>query len=190
MSQLGHHLLLAGVGCFLILTSCSAVTVKTDYDPTVDFRQYKSYSWYDSEIPNDILRQNPLLRQYVVSAIDTILADKGYQKVPGDGDFVVITHAGIKDREQVDEWTAYDWHATWPGPYGRHAGVSYYEEGTLVVDFVDSQDNRLAWCGMAKGILEQDRNRERRQKYVHAVVRKIMAKFPPEVNAGALQRRQ
>jgi len=35
------------VAVALTLTCCSSISVSSDYDPAVDFSQYKTYSWGD-----------------------------------------------------------------------------------------------------------------------------------------------
>ena len=56
---------------FVFLYSCSSITVKSDYDPNVDFSSYKTYHWVDFENMNDDdLAKNPLLRQRIIAAVD------------------------------------------------------------------------------------------------------------------------
>jgi len=37
---------IAGVG--FLLGACSGISVTTDYDPTVDFTSYATYTWMDT----------------------------------------------------------------------------------------------------------------------------------------------
>ena len=62
----------------------------------------------------------------------------------------------------------------WPAPY-----VSYYREGTLVIDVLDQKNNELAWRGMAQGILKNYDTGKEMQQDIDGAVTKILAEFPP-----------
>lgn len=168
---------------FLIL-SCSSVTVKTDFDPEYDFITFKTYRWANAKElnPNDELSQHPLIQKRVMTAVDKTLAAKGMQKVEsGDADVVVVAHAVSKERMQVARTGGYyhGWYDPWWGPYGGSTHVSYYEEGTLVIDIVSWDSKELAWRGMGTSILKDYSDREDMQKDLDTMVAKIMADYPP-----------
>ena len=79
------------------------------------------------------------------------------------------------------------------GPYGRGWGgagwggvgwtetrVDQYEEGTLVIDFLDASDRRLVWRGTGTRRLSRDLQPERVTKRVNEAVDEILAQFPPK----------
>ena len=85
---------------------CSSVTVKTDYDRDVDFSKFKTYRWAaGTEInPNDELAKRPLVQKRFMRAVDQVLSEKGFAvKDSGDTDFIVLIHAGLKDKMQVTD---------------------------------------------------------------------------------------
>jgi len=166
----------------IIVAGCSSLTVKTDYDQNADFKSLKSYRWAkDSEInPDDELQKNPLVQKRIMAGVDKVLSQKGFSlNETGDVDFVVMVHAGIKEKMQVTDWGNRGWYDPWWGPYGGRVDVSHYEEGTLVVDVVHAADKDLIWRGLGTkviGNVDPDEQEER----AYNLVSQIMKDFPPK----------
>jgi len=174
----------------VFIMSCSSVTVKTDFDPEYDFSTFKTYRWASAKElnPNDELAQHPLIQKRVMAAVDKTLTAKGMQKVEsGDADVVVVAHAESKERMQVTQTGGgyyHPWYNPWWGPYGGSTYVSYYEQGTLVLDIVSWKTKELAWRGMGTSILKDYSDSEEMQKDLDVMVAKIMADYPPARGAG------
>jgi Domain of unknown function (DUF4136) len=177
------------IGVFtLSLISCSSVNYSTDFDPTQDFSKYKTYRFTNSTEadPNDYLTQHPLIKKRVIEAITKSLDAKGFQLITeGDPDFVVNTLAGTQEKMQVTNTGGYGyggWYGGYPG-YGGYGGstyVSYYQEGTLVIDIIDWKEKELSFRGTASGTLSKtEKSPEESQADINEVVTNILAKFPP-----------
>ena len=173
----------------IIIVACSSVTYKHDFDPEYDFTTFKTYRWASAKElnPQDVLQKDPLVYKRVVSAVDKALAEKGLKNIEGDEpDFVVVAHAGSKERMQVTQtgggyYGGYGgWYDPYWGPYGGTTHVSNYEEGTLVIDIVHWEQKELAWRGMGTSILEDIDDPEKVTEYVNRWVAKILAQFPPK----------
>lgn len=170
---------------FVVLTACSTITVRSDYDRSYDFSKYKTYRWsLESELNRrDALKKNPLVEKRVHASIDNDLQAKGYtKKEVGKADFVVVAHAGVKEKMHLDQYGGgyYGWYHPWWGPYGGYSNISYYKEGTLVIDIVDSENKELAWRGTGTDVVKDYKNGEKMQKDIDSAVAEILAKFPPE----------
>jgi hypothetical protein len=168
-----------------LMISCSSVTVKTDYDREYDFATFKTYRWAaDKEInPNDQLAKAPLIYKRVQNAIDKELQAKGMKMVEsGDADLVIVAHAGTKERMQVHNTGGHygGWYDPYWGPYGGTTQVSYYEEGTLVIDLVAWEKKELAWRGMGTAILKDIDDPEAVTEYINNWVAKILKEYPPK----------
>jgi len=183
------------IGFFTILllvtfVGCSSISTTTDYDPTVDFSKYKTYMWFAGEMPaDDELSKYPLVKKRIANSVEKALEAKGYTKGTEDSfDFVVIIHAGTKERVQMN---TYNYGGYGYGRYGRGWGggygggmsttdVNYYDEATVIVDIADADKKELAWRGTATGILGSGKKtQEEAQEDADEVVNKIMADFPP-----------
>jgi hypothetical protein len=94
-------------------------------------------------------------------------------------DFRVGWHAETDSRLEVEDITdayGYGWRV-WYGP-GWATFVPEYDEGTLVLDFVDMQRNELAWRGVAEGRLRRPRPTLPTQPEVDRAVEEIIDAFP------------
>ena len=69
--------------------------------------------------------------------------------------------------------SAFDWY------YGGRTFVSQYEEGTLLLDFVNPKSNQLMWRGSAKATVMENASPEKREARINEGVQKILAQFPP-----------
>ena len=180
---------LFGLLLLISMVGCSSISVNTDYDPSIDFSKYKTYKWFEGKAPkDDELAKYPLVRKRVVNAVDKALAAKGFTKVTsGDADFVVIIHAGTKERMQLNTYNyggygygryGYGW-----GGYGGMSttDVNYYDEATLVVDIADANKKELVWRGTGTGVVQgTPKDQSEAQEIANEVVEKIMKDFPPQ----------
>ena len=172
------------------VVGCSSVTIKHDFDPEYDFNAYKTYKWMDTQTPDDALAVNPLIAKRVEESVNMVLKEKDYTLIEDKdsaADFAVVIHAGLKERTQIDTYHhstptyrgRYGWYNPWWGPYGSTTNVSYYEEGTLVIDIVDIKNKELAWRGMGTKTVKDYDDPDKAQKKIEEIVTKILANFPP-----------
>lgn len=184
------------IGFFTILllvtfVGCSSISTTTDYDPTVDFSKYKTYMWFAGEMPaDDELSKYPLVKKRIANSVEKALEAKGYTKGTKDSfDFVVILHAGTKERVQMNTYNyggyGYGGYGGgWGGGYGggmSTTDVNYYDEATVIVDIADAEKKELAWRGTATGIVRKSQKEQSEaQADADEVINKILADFPPE----------
>lgn len=165
-----------------LLTGCSAVSVTTDHDPSQDFSKYKTFKLYNGDpIPDNALDEAPLIKKRVYSAIEAVMKQKGFKEVnSGDADVMVVAFAGVSEKMRVsNHHIGAGWYHPWWGPYGGYTTVSYYDEGSLVIDIVDVKEKELSWRGVGKGIIHGSSSVEDSQKKINEWVTKILADFPP-----------
>ena len=177
--------------CFIVfLPGCSPVSVNYDYDQSVNFATIQTYTW--GEIPgvDDILTQDPLLKKRFVASIDNYLQSRGYRMVaPDQADVLVVIQAGVNEKMQIIDWgypggyygRPYGWHGGYGygSPFGSRIDVSYYEEGTLIVDIVENAKKQLIWRGLGKGIVQRYADHAKLQAAVDKYVFEILNHFPP-----------
>lgn len=184
--------------CLLVffLAGCSAFSVVSDYDREYDFRKFQVYRWPvgDEGIrKGDVLVENPLVYKRVQSAVNQQLQARGYRLEDSKkADFIVYAHAGIKKRKSYHHgfgigvpFGPYRWYTPWWGPYGGYTYVSYYDEGSLVIDIIDARTKELAWRGVATRVVRQYRTPEAMQNDINEAVTKILESFPPGIKAAA-----
>lgn len=140
-----------------VFMHCSSMAIKSDFDPQADFARYKTFDWMPRAKPSP----NPLHEKRVAAA--------------GAPDFLVVVHANVQDKLDVDTY-GYRY-----GRYGRRVGtyttVREYQQGTMVIDFIDAKTKELFWRGWAKGEVS---NPETAKEKIDEVVAKILAQYPPK----------
>src|SRR5712664_4824891 len=91
----------ASVGSALLFaTAAFAQQVKTDYDRSADFSQYKTYSW------EKIQTQDPLLVDRIKEAVNAALTAKGWTPVESGGNVAIVAMEVTKNHRTLN--TFYD----------------------------------------------------------------------------------
>ncbi len=170
----------------LLFVGCSPVHVRYDFDPAADFSHVRTYSWMDSTVADDRLRDNPLLRKRIVATIDRYLEQRGYRRTgQAEADILITIYGVSKEKVRLTNRPATGGYYYGPGYYpswGRgydRVDVHYYTEGTLGIDIVDPKRHELIWRGLGTGILRQSGNRQKMQKEIDTYVTEILKHFPP-----------
>lgn len=184
-----NTIILFSILSLILLGGCSSISTSSDFDSTIDFTKYKTYMWYTGEMPaDDALTKHPLVKKRIENSVEKALEAKGMKKGTEDKfDFVVILHAGTKEKMQVNN---YNYGGYGYGRYGRGWGgyggmtttdVNYYDEATLVVDFIDAEKKELSWRGTASGVVSKSQKTQAEaQANADEVINKIMEAFPPQ----------
>jgi hypothetical protein len=148
-----------------------------DYDHSVNFTHYHTYSW------GNIHASDPLFEGRIRDAVNHTLQAKGWQLVPDGGD-VTLTAVAI-ERHQAEYTTFYDglgggwrWHGWGMGM--ATTSIDRVPVGTLVIDMYDSSSKSLIWRGEASDQLSDKPDKD--TKKLDKAVSKLLEKFPP-VNA-------
>ena len=153
------------------LTGCNAISVNYDYDPEADFTKLNTYSWL---AVSQELQINELIIKRVKNAVNRQLHNKGFKILQDKPDFLIAMRIGKESKREVVDWgySSRNWH-------GSRVDVYEYEEGTLILDFVDAGRNELIWQGSARAVVEPDITPQKRDKRINEAVAKILKNFPP-----------
>ena len=156
--------------CALLLAAgCSSVSVSNDFDSKVDFSSLHTYSWVEvpqstSENVQRELATNSLIEGRVKKAVNRQLAAKGLRETTQDPDFLIAFHTGVQDKTDIQSW-GYGY-----GYWGmRGGGVSTinYQEGTLILDFIDPKTKNLIWRGVGKKVISEKTTPEKSEKGIN-----------------------
>jgi len=85
---------------FVFAGGLSAQQVKTDYDRSANFAQYKTYSW------EQVKTKDPLFVDRIKSDVHAALAAKGWTEVPSGGDVSIIAIQTTQEQQTLN--TFYD----------------------------------------------------------------------------------
>jgi hypothetical protein len=161
--------------------SCSIYGVRYDYDQQADFTEFKTFGWM--QVPEKAVISS-LVVQRVKNAVNAELKAKGLIMMSSDPDLLIAEHLGKKDKVQVTDWGysygSYGGSRIYGGSRGPGRISTYqYEEGILILDFVDAKSRKLIWRGTAKARVQNLDTPEKSEKIINAAVKKILEKYPP-----------
>ena len=162
------------IAMFFALTAASfAQQVKTDYDHSANFGQYKTYSW------ENVQTRDPLLVDRIKDAVNGALTAKGWTQVESGGDVSVVAMEITRNQQTLN--TFYDgfgggWR--WGGFGDATTTTETYQVGSLVVDLFDAKTKNLIWRGSSSETLSN--NADKNTKNLDKGVQKMFAHFPPE----------
>ncbi len=160
--------------------SCSSTfDVKHDYNKQVDFSDLKTFDWM--QVPEKA-GVSSFVVQRVKNAVNAKLNAKGFMMTSDNPDFLIAEHIGNKERVQVSAWGyGYGPHRGYQGGHWEPSGATKYkyEEGSLILDFVDPETKDLIWRGSAKAEIHNINTQKEKEKLINTVVKDILKKFPP-----------
>ncbi len=169
-------LLTAGVVAFG--TSCASIKVKSEYRKQVDFTEYKTYDWIEQPEKPFAYLTSMVNRKRIVKAIrenvDNKLLLRGYRRVESNPDFQIVYHANVKGKIQTAP-LGYDSRSEMY--IQQNITVRDYQEGSLVLDFVEAKSNSLIWRGIAVGAVQ---NEQKVQEQIRQAISKLLQGFPPK----------
>ena len=165
------------VGLMLLVACVSfAQQVKSDYDHSANFGQYKTYSW------EKIQTKDPLLVDRIKDAVNSTLAAKGWTLVPSGGDVEVFAVETTQNQQTLDTfYNGFGAGRRWGG-FGGGFGdatttVETYKVGTLVVDLFDAKTEKLIWRSSSSDTLSD--KADKNTKSLDKGVNKMFQHFPP-----------
>ncbi|MEM7549346.1 MAG: DUF4136 domain-containing protein [Bacteroidota bacterium] len=141
---------------FLIDSCARQITGNYSYDSSVDFTQYKTFSWADPlnkavGVSFNPLVNNSLVNKGIKEDIKSQMEQHGYNYIEKYGDLTVNFHTMVEHKSEV---------TTYPNSYyfwwRNEVRTINYKEGTLVVDVIDADTNELVWQGYTSGTLKKD----------------------------------
>lgn len=171
-----QRMIFASAGIALFFASASfAQQVKTDYDRSANFSQYKTYSW------EKVQTQDPLWVDRIKEAVNAALTAKGMTLVQSGGEVAVVAIETTQNQSTLN--TFYDgfgggWRWRGAGGFGNATTtVENYKVGTLVVDLFDAKTKTVIWRGSSSDTLSD--KSDKNIKNLDKGVQKMFDHFPP-----------
>jgi hypothetical protein len=164
----------------VLLASCSpAIHVFSDHDKDADISQYKTYSWLTQEEIEtkgmNPLYYNELNDKRIKQAIYDEMKKKGFTYKNEKQPLEMHYHIIVEDKTLI---------AAEPGGYIyspfwelKRTQAYPYQQGTLIIDLMDTKNKTLVWRGWATGAIE-DRVSRNPEQTIQKAVSKIFTLFP------------
>ncbi len=176
--------LLVVFSSFFMLQCGSSLKVYTTHDKDVDFSKYKTFNFY--EIKEEHLKMKEVNRRRLAMAIELELGRKGIKKASNNPDLLVNLYSEI-NRTQTTTTSGMPGGVGYYGaasPYGTSIGISIspprnyvenYTKGTVTIDLVDREQNKLILEGVTK--VDAGDNADADDMINHAV-QKVFSEIP------------
>jgi hypothetical protein len=167
-------LFIASIVLIAAPVAAQAQDVKVDYDHSVDFTKYKTYSWIKGR-PT----ANPHIHKLIVEEIDRQLLSRGLERVEANPDLNIAYYASLDENINIGA-VEYMKNSDWKR-WGDHNPVYGPKMGAMliarmVLDIVDSSANRLIWRGRARDAYTP--NQAKGEKRANKAVAKLFTKYP------------
>ena len=177
---------LAALALLVGLAGCTSFPVSTDWATGYDFSALKTWGWGpfdESIVGSDPRLNNELLHERIQRSIRDDLTARGYGYDTSSPDFWVEYHLAIDRKLDVNHLrtrVGYGW--GYGGVVVSEPVIREYEEGTLLVDFIDPTDKRLIWRGSVRARVLDRQTPAERDARMSKIVNAVLAKFPPKTN--------
>ncbi len=178
----------------LLVAGCGGLQIDVDYNPQADFSAIQTYAWAQRTPSGDDDPRvyNAIVAGRIKSAIDGALQAKGLRLVSSSPDVRVAWHGAIEGKmsyETISNDYLYDW-GTYGYVRGRPAMIIgtttsqttalEWDEGTLLIDIIDSSTEELVWRSVGQARLSQvTRTPAQAQTRANEVAMEMLADFPP-----------
>ncbi len=174
----------------VLAAGCSSVRVTQDYAKSAEFARYQAFAWATPSHPesDDPRLANPLLHERIHVAVEDALAARGFRVVEdaAAADLLIRYHTAVRSRVEYQRSGVTIGTGYYSGRVGYGVALDYpygsreYDEGTLIIDFLDPTTGDLVWRGTGVRPLEETPTPERRDEIVRDVVERILAQYPPK----------
>jgi hypothetical protein len=179
-----------------VLAGCAAPApdLRSDYDREVDFSQYRTYAFFDRALLGATRADySTMLEQRIEEAIALEMEARGYTRSETPDlriNYRVVTEEVQEVRSAPSARPVYPhygyrgrYYDPWPS-YGYDTWVVNYEKGSLIIDLVDAETNRLVWEGAGEGRVS-DEARKDIEAAVKRAVGLVMGMYPFRAGSNA-----
>jgi len=181
-------------GVMVIIATAVAlagVKVKVERDEKFNFTKLKTWAWNPSPGVVKVWltadsKSEPVQRQYepvIMQAIEEQFAKRGYARATGGPPpdfqvtyYVLVTSGG--SGQEVGQFmpTNAQWGIRPWTP--QTTSVTYYPQGTLIIDAASPTLTDLVWRGIAEAKIESERTDDQRADRVRGIIKDLLSKFP------------
>lgn len=171
------------------LVACSSISVRKDWDPSVDFSQFKTFYVLEEQ------RQSisPFADQRINAAIVANLKSKGFQQVDTQEKADIAIGYTVTTENRSSFQTVYTGWGTSgfrhsQNSRGWHSGMTVtsarthetnYTVGTLVVAIFRMGDKELIWEATGSDTVSPSRDPASNEQRINEAVQRILQDFPP-----------
>jgi hypothetical protein len=179
----------------LSVVSLEAVKTRVERDPKFDFKTLKTWVWNPTG-PGQVKvwvtadsKSEPVQRQYepvIMEAVESEFARRGYASGTSVApDFHVTYYVLVtvgSSSQQMGQFLPTN--AQWGIPLWspNTSAMTFYPQGTMVIDAASMATGNLVWRGIAEAKVEMQNSEAERSKRLREVIRDLVTKFPKKAS--------
>jgi len=155
------------------------------HDPKANFEGYRTFAF--AQDPEEELASgseqggSPFVERQIQREIRYELARRGYDQAGlGEADFLIAINVGARTTTwySVQQTVYRDPYETYFTQWGAVRGIELrtFQDGTISIDMIDGQSNKLVWHGWATEPIAPSKTTE---EIIKGIVKKVLDNFPP-----------
>ncbi|MEO1260923.1 MAG: DUF4136 domain-containing protein [Bacteroidota bacterium] len=161
----------------LVLSAFNGTSqVSSDYLEGTTFKEYKTYNLASYE-EGVLTGMDPINAQRIEKALHAEMREKGYV-LSDDPDLLVSYFTVVKEKQ--DMYTFIRYYGRWRHIPVTEVTVYNYDEGTLVVDMIDTKTNQVMWHGTVSGTVVK--NKKKLEKKIQKAVEAVLNQYEADVS--------
>ena len=175
---------------FINIRCASKIAVTSEYDKGLDFKKYKTFSFYHLKTTGEVSQVNA---DRLVKAIVLEMTEKGFVESSDNPDLLINAVTVLTKKEALSVSSEYYGYGGYFRPYGYGYGYSnvgyalensaadnrfVYRDGTIMIDILEAKSEKLIWEGT--GTAEIITKPSDPANAIRYAVSKIIESFPPE----------
>ena len=144
----------------VVLSGCYSISARHSYDSGTDISGFNSYAWISMERASF---STPESAEHYRSAMDDMLASKGFNLNPANPDFVIFTAPVDTYREK----------------YKSLNGTVQFPKAVLRVSFMTPSSRVPFYEAAAEAFLDENEKQSDKNSIVDQAVEALLENFPP-----------
>jgi hypothetical protein len=180
-SSMARRLALTLLAFAVLPLAVEGQKIKVEFDKNLNFVNFRTFAF----APLDAVSR-PMLVAAIAGAIEEELTARGLQKNTEHPDLYIEMYGGVDADVAVNYTDLYSGYSAGMPPFdqsfllwGTVPGATttvILHKGQLVVDLIDASQKKVAWRGIARENLSE--NRKKAAKQVDTAVTKMFQKYP------------
>lgn len=182
------QLIIASVALLVLAACATGPRIDTLQAPDTDYSRYQTFS-YVSPLGTDRAGYASIISQQLVFSTRREMELRNFEYVadPEQADLLLNFNAQLSEQIRTIDvvepafgptfWDyRYGMYTTWPN-YRQSTSIDQFTEGTVVIDLIDAEAERMIWEGTATGRVTERTRRDAAEELDKAV-KSIFDRFP------------
>ncbi|OED40464.1 hypothetical protein ACH42_16360 [Endozoicomonas sp. (ex Bugula neritina AB1)] len=171
----------------VLLSGCASRNIEWDYNTDQSLTGLKTYAWMTNseEVDKNGYESNSLMGGRVHAAVDETLAAKGLRRLDGTDNADILVNYAVTVKTRLEDHqvtTSFGFGRNyWGVGFSNDSYVNEYEEGSLIIDFIDPVTKKVLWRGVSRSRIRNKMTPEERTQKVNTAVSQILAGYPRPV---------